>query len=41
MLQNVHLMPAFLIDLEKKLDAFAIEGSNPGFRLYISSDPNN
>lgn len=41
MLQNVHLMPAFLIELEKKLDIFAIEGSNPGFRLYISSDPSN
>jgi dynein heavy chain len=41
MLQNVHLMPAFLIELEKKLDHFAIEGSNPGFRLYISSDPSN
>lgn len=41
MLQNVHLMPAFLIDLEKKLDAFAIEGSNPNFRLFLSSDPSN
>ena len=28
MLQNVHLMPRFLIELEKKLDAFAIEGSH-------------
>jgi len=34
-------MPAFLIDLEKKLDAFALEGSNPTFRLFISSDPAN
>ena len=41
MLQNVHLMLAFLIDLEKKLDAFAIEGSNPNFRIFLSSDPNN
>lgn len=39
MLQNIHLMPSFLAELEKKLDAFAIEGSNPGFRLYLSSDP--
>merc|ERR1719453_1823761 len=39
MLQNIHLMPTFLLDLEKKLDAFAAEGSNPGFRLYVSSDP--
>lgn len=41
MLQNIHLMPKFLIDLEKKLDAFAAEGSNPSFRLYVSSDPSN
>lgn len=41
MLQNVHLMPAFLYDLEKKLDAFALEGSNPTFRLFVSSDPAN
>jgi len=39
MLQNIHLMPGFLVDLEKKLDAFAMEGSNPGFRLFVSSDP--
>jgi dynein heavy chain len=32
-------MPRFLIDLEKKLDAFAVEGSNQGFRLFVSSDP--
>jgi dynein heavy chain len=41
MLQNVHLMPTFLYDLEKKLDAFALEGSNPTFRLFVSSDPSN
>lgn len=41
MLQNIHLMPGFLIDLEKKLDAFAAEGSNPAFRLYLSADPSN
>jgi len=39
MLQNIHLMPGFLIELEKKLDAFAQEGSNPSFRLFVSSDP--
>jgi len=33
-------MPGFLLDLEKKLDAFAAEGSNPSFRLFVSSDPN-
>lgn len=41
MLQNIHLMPIFLKDLEKKLDVFATEGSNPGFRLFLSSDPSN
>jgi len=39
MLQNIHLMPTFLLDLEKKLDHFAAEGSNPAFRLFVSSDP--
>jgi dynein heavy chain, axonemal len=32
-------MPSFLKELEKKLDAFASEGSNPQFRLFLSSDP--
>jgi len=32
-------MPGFLLDLEKKLDLFAAEGSNPSFRLFVSSDP--
>ena len=39
LLMNVHLMPKFLRDLEKKLEEFAKEGSAPGFRLYLSSDP--
>jgi dynein heavy chain len=34
-------MPVFLLELEKKLDEFAIEGSAPGFRLFLSSDPSN
>lgn len=37
-LNNVHLMPRWLIELEKKLDEFAIEGSHPKFRLFLSSD---
>jgi len=41
MLQNIHLMPSFLLELEKKLDLFAIEGSNPTFRLFVSSDPSS
>ena len=39
MLQNVHLMPDYLKELEKKLALFAIEGSDPNFRLFLSSDP--
>jgi dynein heavy chain len=39
MLQNIHLMPFFLLELEKRLDAYAAEVSNPGFRLFVSSDP--
>lgn len=41
MLQNIHLMPSFLLELEKKLDVFAQEGSNPAFRVFLSSDPSN
>jgi dynein heavy chain len=41
LLQNVHLMPSFLKELEKKLDTMALEGSNPTFRLFVTSDPAN
>jgi len=34
-------MPGFLVELEKKLDAYAIEGSNPSFRLFVSADPSD
>jgi dynein heavy chain len=40
MLQNIHLMPTWCIELEKKMDAYAIEGSHPNFRLFLSADPN-
>jgi dynein heavy chain len=39
--KDVHLMPLFLLELEKKLEEFAIEGSAPSFRLFLSSDPSN
>lgn len=41
MLQNIHLMPKWLITLEKTLDAFALEGggNNPAFRLFLSAEP--
>jgi dynein heavy chain len=38
-LNNVHLMPRWLLELEKKLDEYAQEGSDEKFRLFLSSDP--
>ncbi|CAM9682439.1 unnamed protein product, partial [Phaeothamnion confervicola] len=38
-LNNIHLMPRWLLELEKKLDEFAVEGSHDKFRLFLSSDP--
>ena len=38
-LNNVHLMPRWLRELEKKLDEFAIAGSHEKFRVFLSSDP--
>jgi len=40
-LNNIHLMPRWLIELEKKLDDFAVEGSHTKFRLFLTSDPSN
>jgi dynein heavy chain len=40
-LNNIHLMPNWLIELEKKLDEFALDGSHAKFRLFLSSDPAN
>jgi dynein heavy chain len=40
-LNNIHLMPSWLIELEKKLDEFALEGSHARFRLFLTSDPSN
>eukprot|EP00918_Siedleckia_nematoides_P022348 GHVU01048072.1.p1 GENE.GHVU01048072.1~~GHVU01048072.1.p1 ORF type:complete len:830 (+),score=159.71 GHVU01048072.1:655-3144(+) len=39
LLQNIHLMPRWTVQLEKKLDSFAAEGSHPNFRCFLSSDP--
>ena len=39
MLQNIHLMPRWCIELEKKLDSFAAEGSHLTFRVFLSADP--
>jgi dynein heavy chain len=40
-LNNVHLMPVWLIELEKKLDSFNIEGSHERMRVFLSSEPSN
>lgn len=38
-LNNVHLMPKWLVELEKKLDEYATEGSHSKFRIFLTSDP--
>jgi len=38
-LNNVHLMPKWLVELEKKLDEYAAEGSHEKFRVFLTSDP--
>ena len=38
-LNNVHLMPKWLMELEKKLDEYAAEGSHDKFRVFLTSDP--
>eukprot|EP00620_Florenciella_sp_RCC1587_P013374 CAMPEP_0182558034 /NCGR_PEP_ID=MMETSP1324-20130603/1743_1 /TAXON_ID=236786 /ORGANISM="Florenciella sp., Strain RCC1587" /LENGTH=2560 /DNA_ID=CAMNT_0024770185 /DNA_START=8 /DNA_END=7690 /DNA_ORIENTATION=+ len=41
-LNNIHLMPKWLVELEKKLDDFIVEGmTHDKFRLYLTSDPSN
>jgi dynein heavy chain len=32
-------MPGWCVELEKKLDVFAIENSHPNFRLFLSAEP--
>ena len=41
MLQNIHLMPKWLIELEKILDSFSSEsgGGSTKFRLFLSAEP--
>lgn len=38
-LENIHLMPSWCIDLEKKMDEFAAEVSHPDFRVFLSAEP--
>merc|ERR1719203_1066990 len=39
MLQNIHLMPKWCVELEKKLDAFKAENSHYSMRVILSADP--
>eukprot|EP00920_Eleutheroschizon_duboscqi_P043021 GHVT01102391.1.p1 GENE.GHVT01102391.1~~GHVT01102391.1.p1 ORF type:complete len:1037 (+),score=104.37 GHVT01102391.1:382-3492(+) len=41
MLQNIHLMPGWTSQLERKLENFQMEGSHPNFRCFLSSEPCN
>lgn len=42
MLQNIHLMPKWLIELEKILDSFGEGGGgSPTFRLFLSAEPSH
>lgn len=38
-LENIHLMPRWCSVLEKKLDDYAIEGSHPDFRVFLTAEP--
>ena len=38
-LNNVHLMPRWLVQLEEQLDVYNQEGNHPTFRVFLSSDP--
>ena len=41
MLENIHLMPTWLLELEKILDAYLGESGagNQNFKLFLSADP--
>jgi dynein heavy chain len=38
-LENIHLMPRWCKDLEKKLDEYALEGSHEDFRVFLTAEP--
>ena len=38
-LNNIHLMPIWCVELEKKLDQFNIAGNHPGMRLFLTAEP--
>jgi dynein heavy chain len=38
-LENIHLMPKWCMRLEKQLDDYAVEGSHPDFRVFLTAEP--
>jgi len=38
-LENIHLMPRWCADLEKRLDEYAVEGSHTDFRVFLTAEP--
>jgi dynein heavy chain len=40
-LNNIHLMPRWCVELEKKLDANALEGPHERGRLFLSAEPSD
>ena len=40
-LNNIHLMPRWCVELEKKLDQFQVDGSHPKFRVFLTSEPSS
>ena len=40
-LNNIHLMPRWCVELEKKLDSFQVDGSHPKFRVFLTSEPSS
>jgi len=40
-LENIHLMPGWCKELEKRLDEYAAEGSHKDFRVFLSAEPSD
>ena len=41
MLENIHLMPKWTLDLEKKLEKYLLEPPHHNFRLFLTAEPSN
>jgi dynein heavy chain len=38
-LNNIHLMPKWCVELEKKFDAFNMAGNHPDMRVFLTAEP--